>query len=206
MEDIKKMLWNAQYSSDLKVNAHDNVMSWIYEKMQEEKNLLPLSKFLHCIYLTTFYDDQDQQETTYPLIISNDEVENALSEVMQSYLEKHSEFTALDILKENGKLAYLFRNCCLPVKVKKYFEECLYKQVAFDVVIKHFSNVKEKPTKIMCDDALGKMFIEKTPIFVNKEDELDYWDHMSDKYEWDKREYFGDSPDKLNEFKVNCFV
>lgn len=206
MEDIKKMLCNAQYRSDLKVNAHDITLSWIYEKIQEEKNLLRLSKFLHCIYLTTFYDDQDQQETTYPLIISNDEVESALTEVMQSYLEKHSEFTALDILKENGKLAYLFRNCCLHVIVKKCFEECSYKQVAFDVVIKHFSNVKEKPTKIMRDDALGKMFIEKTPIFVNKEDELDYWDYMSDKYEWDKREYFGDSPDKLNEFKVNCFV
>lgn len=204
--DIKKILRNTQYSSNLKANAHDTVISWIHEKIQEEKNLLPLSKFLHCLYITTSYDDQDQQETTYPLIISNDEVENGLAEVMQSYLEKHSEFTALDILKENGKLAYLFRNCCLSVKVKKYFEECLYKQVAFDVVIKHFSNIKEKPTKIMYDDALGKMFIEKTPEFVNLDDELDYWDDMYEQYEWKKREYFGDSFDKLDEFRATCFV
>lgn len=54
------------------------------------------------------------------------------------------------------------------------------------------------------------MFNTETPVFVNPDDEDDYWDFMSEKYDQKMQEYFGSSynskiENKLDLFKKECF-
>lgn len=88
---------------------------------------------------------------------------------------------------------------------------CVYHQVAFDTVIKHFAAKEIKPTFKEYDAAMSKMFVEEVPAFDNPIEEEDYWDYMSNTYENKMQEYFGSDYDKkeggkLEEFKNKCFV
>lgn len=209
---VKKMLREKQYNEDAKRIAHITVLSWIEKKLEDEKVLIQLCRLLNGFYVTIEYDDQNLEMKSFPLVISNMEVEDLLVMVIKSYLEKHPEITALDVIKEKGTLASLFKNCCVTVENAMRAENyCHYKQVAFDVVIGHFARKDVKPTQKEFEDAYGAMFHQETPEFDNPLDEYNYWDYMNESYDQKMQEYFGSSYDskednKLEEFKNKCFV
>lgn len=205
---VKKMLREERYNVDTKRIAHKTVISWIKKKLEDETALLQLSRLLNVFYVTKEYDDRNLKTKSFPLVIDNKEVEDLLVMVMKSYLEKHPEFTALDVIKEKGTLASLFKNCCVTVENAMPVENCcLYKQVAFDVVIDHFTRKEVKPTQKEYEDAYGAMFHQETPEFDNPMDEIDYSYYMDESYDQKMQEYFGSKEDnKLEEFKNKCFV
>ena len=209
---VKKMLQEEQYNEDAKRIAHNTVLSWIEKKLEDEKVLFQLSRLLNFFYVTKEYDDRNRETKSFPLVIDNNEVEGLLVMVMKSYLEKNPEITALDVIKEKRTLASLFKNCCVTVE-NAILEEngCLYKQVAFDVVIDHFARKKVKPTKKEYEYAYDAMFHQETPEFDNPMDEDEYWYMADQAYDQKMQEYFGSSYDskkdnKLEEFKNKCFV
>ena len=210
--EVKKLLRENRYNYEVKRIAHNIVISWMKDKLMDDNMLLNLSRLLNNLYVTTVYDDPySNHNEVLPLIISNDEVEEMLVEVMRNFLKNHHELTALDIMKENGKLAYLFNNCCVVEKDAMVTENyCIYKQVAFDIVIAHFAQKKNKPSLKDFEVAYNEMFNTETPVFVNPDDEDDYWDFMSEKYDQKMQEYFGSSynnkiDNKLDLFKKECF-
>ena len=79
----------------------------------------------------------------------------------------------------------------------------VYKQVAFDEVINHFSKKREKPTLEKYDEVYGNLFSSPLANFSPQEEE----DYYSELFEEKMEQYFGSSyNNKLEEFKRKCFV
>lgn len=209
---VKNILRKDQYYGDTKRIMHATVLSWMEEKMLNEKLLLQLSKLLNNLYVTPEYDDRDLEMGNLPLVISNEEIETLLAKLMKSYLEKHPEFSALDVMKEKGPLANLFNNCC--VRVDDMINNELYffnKQVAFDAVIVHFAKKEVKPTQKEYDNAYDIMFNQEKPVSVNIYKESNNFCDMSDTINQKMNNHFGSSyksneNNKLEEFRIKCFV
>lgn len=211
---LRRMLLVERYKNGIDKKAHDIVKVWFEEKLNEQnpKEMRHLVSLLNKMYVTTHLDKSGKKENTISLLLSNDEIKDLLMKVMARYLSQHSELTALDVLREDGELAYLFKQCCVIEEDGMSFQDyCVYEQVAFGPVIAHFSKVKNKPTLAEYDSALGKLFKQETPVFDDPNDEYDYWDYMSETYDRRMQEYFGSGYDKkeggrMEEFKVECFV
>lgn len=210
--EIKRILWSERYVSEIQQKAHDIVMAWFAEKLKDADWLLCQAYLLNMLYETVSYDEEGRPDEKHPLVISNQEVEAMLAKAMKYYLASHPEYTALDVMKDSGGLYNMFKYCCVTVKDRMMIENyCEYKQVAFDVVTDYFAKKEQKPTLAEFDAAYGKIFSEKTPVFDDPQDEYDYWDYMSEKFERRMQEYFGSSFDKkdnspLEVFKTKCFV
>ena len=210
--EIKRILWSERYVSEIQQKAHDIVMAWFAEKLKDTDWLLCQAHLLNMLYETATYDEEGRPDEKHPLVVSNQEVEAMLENVMKNHLASHPEFTALDVMKDSGGLYYMFKYCCVTVKDRLMIENyCEYKQVSFDVVTDYFAKKEHKPTLAEYDAAYGKMFSEKTPIFDDPQDEYDYWDYMSEKFERRMQEYFGSTYDNkdnspLEVFKTKCFV
>ena len=210
--EMKQVLYQEHYDTKSLSRVHDIVMDWFAKKLKEKKWLLYEVRLLQLLYETETYDEDGRKEEMNPLVISNQEVEGLLAKVTESYLDKHPELSALDLIKDSGGLHYLFKNCCVTVKDKMIVENwCEYKQVAFDAVIAHFSKKEIKPTLAEYNEAYGKMFEEKVPDFDNPQDEFNYWEYRGEEFDHKMQEYFGSLYDDkqnspLDEFKVKCFV
>lgn len=198
-----------RYKNDFEKIAHDTVLNWIKRRTSEEKTPLSLSFFLNKLYRYKYYDmDGDPFEPTQ-LLISNEEVEEVLVRIMKTYLEKHPELRALDILNEKGELGKLFKNCCVLVEdAESMGDRNKHLQVAFNIVIEHFALKEEKPTIEEFGKALDSMFQSETK-------ELDPYSWDDDDYDYYQREkyseemmnaYFGNDDSKFEEFKVKCFT
>jgi hypothetical protein len=205
---VKEMLREEQYDKDVEKIAHDTVLSWVRAKLGNEEVLCYLSSLLNMLYVPIEYDEQNNKKKSFPLVISNEEVETLLKEVMKSHLEKHPEFTALDVMNEKGVLGYIFSKCCVHVECENVPYNSIYKQFAFDVVIAHFANKKETPTQKEYKEVYNAMFQVNIPVFDNPEDEFFDWDYYrSEELDQKMQEYFGSSYDnKLEEFRTKCFV
>lgn len=210
--EVKKLLLADHYAKGIEKKAHNIVIGWFDEMMRDDKKLPALSKMLHRLYITETVEPNGSVQRLDSLLISNDEVETLLANTMKTYLNNHQEATALDILSEEGLVAYIFNNCCVTVKDAMATENyCEYKQVAFDVVIAHFAAKEEKPTSEAYEHALGTMFSVVTPASDDSADEDAYWDYAGEAYDNKMQEYFGSDYDKKNggklaEFKDRCFV
>ncbi len=202
LRDVKKMLRKENFTDELKKKIHDIVMGWINEKINDPKELLDLGGLLHNLYEPIYYDENEEKETVHELVISNDEIEKLLINVMEKYLDANSELTALEVLSEKSNLARMFKNCCVNVSYNSNdIYSCEYKQLAYDVVIRHFASKEDKPT-IEEYKKVYDMLFNDTP-----EDEDEYYEY---RYQ-NEQAYFGSSNDskdnnKLEEFKDKCFV
>ncbi len=214
---VRKMLLGERYKKGVAQKAHDIVKEWLVEKLNEQnpkekRQMLYLGSLLNKLYVTVYLDESGKKEKTHPLLISNDEMKELLVKVMESYLSQNPGWTALDVMREDGELACLFKQCCVTEEDGMAFQDyCIYEQVAFSTVIVHFSKAKNKPTQAEYERALGKLFQQETPVFDDPNDEYDYWDYMSEAYDRRMQEYFGSGYDKkeggrLEEFKAKCFV
>lgn len=204
LRDVKIMLWKENFTDELKMKIHKIVMLWINEKKEkgDSKELLDLGRLLHDLYETIHYDENGEKETVHELVISNDEIENLLINVMEKYLDANPELTALDVLNNKDScLARMFKSCCVNVSsnsIDNYSNK--YKQLAYDVIIKHFKSKEDKPTIEEYKKVYDRLFNDNP----EDEDDYGYWDQ-------NMQAYFGSSYDskdnnKLEEFKDKCFV
>lgn len=201
--EVKKLLRKNMYANHSQL--HDIVLQWIDNETRNAQVVLQLSKLLNVLYVSKDYDENNNLVNYHELVISNEEIEERLKMLMDKFLENHLEFTALDILNEKRSLSYIFKNCC--VEVTMSMEGSSYKQVAFDSIIAHFEKKESKPALNDFEVALSRWSYEETPIFENPEDEYDYWDYMTHKYEQKMQEFFGGTyNEKLSEFKTKCLI
>lgn len=201
--NVKELLRKHMYANHSQL--HDIVLQWIDNETANAQVAPQLSKLLNVLYVSKVYDEDERLIDSHELVISNEEIEERLRTLIDRFLANHLEFTALDILNEKTILSYIFKNCC--VEVKSSMEGSSYKQVAFDSIIAHFEKKEAKPALNDFEVALSCWSIEETPIFENPEEEYDYWDYMTYKYEQKMQEYFGDTcNEKLNEFKMKCLI
>lgn len=201
--EVKKLLQIDRRSGN--PMPHDVVLEWIDNEINNGKILLPLSQLLNVLYVSKDYDEDGRLINSHKLVISNEEIEERLRMLIDRFLENNRGFTALDILNEKTSLSYIFKNCC--VEVDMSIDGSSYKQVAFDSIIAHFEEKESKPALDDFEVALNRWSYEETPIFENPEDEYDYWDYMTHKYEQKMQEFFGGTyNEKLSEFKTKCLI
>ena len=214
--EIKKMLRKERYDSMMIQIANSKIVIWFLGKLSKDDNTIKtLSALLNGFYLTETYNENGDLETVQPLIISNNDIERLLIATMKTYLDKHPEITATDLLREEGTLPYIFKKCCVCVKEDwpNSFESSKYKQIAFDVVIEHFSKIEQKPIVQEYYTAMDELFKEKVvekPRFDNPWDEDDYLGSIIEWYDYQMYTYFGEvyhnnKNSKLDEFKTKCF-
>lgn len=199
LNDIKEKLLRKHYSNELTKRIHDIVLDWFNAwfniKNAKVSLYLCLGKLLNEFYATKIYDEDEKIESFHEMVISNDEIEDLLVKLMKAFFkaEENKKITALDVLKEDGNMAEMFRSCC--VNVYQTSGDFEYKQLAYDVVIDHFKSKGDKPRLEDYKKALGSLF-------ENCED--NYW---CDSEEEKMQMYFGSLyTNSLNEFKNKCFV
>ena len=210
--EVKNMLRCDCYVKGVDKKAHDFMIEWLEGKLNDEKSLLGLSLLLNRLFDTEVVSQDEYMEDVPPLVIRNKEVEILLTRAIKAYLKNHEELTAIDLMKDKGPLHDIFKSCCVCVKDAMETDNwCEYKQVAFDVVIGHFSQKETKPTYEEYEKALGNLFNEEPPKFDDQYEENQYWAYATEAYENNMQEYFGSGYDrkeggKLAEFKMKCFV
>lgn len=206
---VKNILRKERYGQSA-TEAHDIVMKWFKEKISEKESPIEdICKVLNRFYEPKCYDETGHEEPSFSLVISNEDIEQLLILLMDTFLNNSPNLTALDLIARDGTLHKLFKNCCVTVKDARYYNDIWeYKQVAFASIISHFSKKVIKPTLRECEEALGKLFYEPAPCFRdNDPDEDAYWEWASERYDDNMKEYFGNSyENKLEEFKIKCFA
>lgn len=202
--EVKKLLQIDRSSGNTMPN--DVVLKWIDGKIEKGNTLLQLSKLLNVLYVSKDYDEDGNLIDYNELVISNEEIEDKLKNIVGKFLATNAGLTALDVLKENTDLFNVIKNCCVMEQASAIDNDFLYKQVAFDTIIEHFEKKESKPTYEDYDTNYDRLFYE-VPSGVNFQDYEDYYDHMLRKYEENMQECFGNEyVDKFNEFRSECFV
>lgn len=191
-----------------KQKAHDIVMDWFANKLEDENySLLIQSQLLQELYITKYYDIDLQMEEIHPFVISNEDVESLLVKIMEYHLRNHPNLNALDLLDETKELGHLFNNCSLLVTYEELTHQYEYKQVAFGTVIECFSKKEQKPTLDKYNEAYKKMFArEEPPVFNSLDEENEYYNNLEDTIYSKMNRYFGTTDHSLEEFKSKCFV
>ena len=208
VRDMIQMLREEHFLMGNKQKAHDIVMDWFANKLEDEKcSLLIQSQLLQRLYITEYHDINLQMGEIHPLLISNKDIEYLLAKIMEYYLIKHPKLNALDLLDETGELGSLFNNCSVLVNYEEVTNQSDYKQVAFGPIIDYFSKKEHKPTLGNYYEAYKKMFArEDPPIFDNPDEEYEFYYYREDTINSMKDRYFGTTDHSLEEFKSKCFV
>lgn len=189
----QRLLLSEHYKGEIQPKALVIIARWIKSKIEDgdEKVHVDLSRLLKNFYIINcVYDSDGRYVLLNRLVVSNGEIEKWLQQLMKTFLEKHSEYTALDCLNLESPLRKVFRNCCVYIG-----EE--YKQVAFDVVIEHFSQNLKRGTRKAYTEAHQRMFLE-----TYREKGSGYLIIPSEE---DEDKYFGSDKSKLEEFRNRCF-
>ncbi len=172
ISNIKYLLQRERYSDH--ANDASNIATAWWEKTisncYKETKLLHLSSLLNHLHTIT------EDGCIDSLIISYKKIEEYLEIIIKKVLDNNNNYSALGILVPRFELNVIFKNCCV-----QYFDNNVeyYKQIAFDIVIDHFTNKANKPTfeefdKIykenyeydnMTDDERNKIDTELTKLF-----------------------------------------
>ncbi len=201
---IKPILWSENYPNTIE-KIHNHTRAFFEDKMNDEKEQVILGDLLNRLYTTIYYDNENEKSITHYVVLSNHEIESLLVELLRTYLIVHKELSALDLLIKDSGLMQRFKKCCVCIEEREYMSS--YKQVAFDLIIEHFSSIKQKPKYKEYDKTIDALLKEPTPKFENFEDENEYWSFINSKHESMKEELFGSNYEThMREFKERCFV
>ncbi len=148
---------NSSYNALLRLGATNTIENAIKEKIEKINTLdkdnantliLNLSKLLNNIYKTKYYDDNNVPMECYTMIIDNNNIKNFLKELVTKYLKINTEHSAKDVFDNNSNLCKLLKNCCVTEedRLKYGAGDTIFIQIAFDIIIGHFKNKKDKPT------------------------------------------------------------
>ena len=177
-QEIKSLLVINRYKKNTS-EAHEFILAWMHEKIESNYEVVLLSKLLNLLYGTITYDESYQKKEPLSLLICNEEIESLLTEIMKAFLDAHPKLTVLDLIEPKSELGKLFANCSVLIdeQIKPK-----YKQVAYDIVIKNFS---EKDSKISQEDFQTAYGMNGMILMENK-----YWGSSQDK--------------EFEKFKTNC--
>lgn len=200
------LLQSDHYANQQQAFANTFVKNWFNQKISEDFDPVIISSFLNKLYMTEYRDDNHKPLKSNPILLNNGEIELLLQNLITRYLSVHTELTAISVLKEKEPLGKLFNNCCVTEIDAEAYDGCSkYKQVAFDIVINHFSK-NDKLSATDFESAKSDMFYQKLPVFNDPQEENDYLDYMSEAFEKQMESYFGSNyNDKLTEFRDKCF-
>lgn len=218
---------NSFYDALLRLGATNTIENAIKEKIEKintlDKNnantlILNLSKLLNNIYKTLYFDDNNVPMEYYTMIIDNNNIKNFLKKLVTEYLNINTEHSAKDVFDNNSNLCKLLKNCCVTEEDRlKYGNgNTIFIQIAFDIIIEHFKNKKDKPTTDELYTTLYDNISQPKYEFENGYEENAY--ESKEQYEiYDLiRNIFGgqfsmttfcpDTSKEYDKFKEQCFI
>ena len=176
--------------SNYEQEASDIATKWFSEKINntnDERELGLLSSLLNKLH------QERAEEINYTLIISDQNIEGHLKSIITKVLEKNN-YSALAILQPRHELNVIFKNCCVRIFNKN--DEDRFEQIAFDIVIDHFSKKANKPTI----EKFDKVYKEDYEFENMTDDDITILDT-------ELTELFGTSYKRNKEkFKKECFI
>lgn len=189
ISNIKYLLQRERYSDH--ANDASNIATTWWEKTisncNKETELLHLSSLLNHLHTIT----KDRRIDS--LIISCKKIEEYLEIIIKKVLDNNN-YSALAILLPRFELNVIFKNCCV-----QSFDENgneYYKQIAFNIVIDHFSKKANKPT-----------FEEFDEVYKENFDYDNMTDDERNKIDTELTKLFGSNYKKHIEiFKQTCFI
>ena len=187
--NVEALLDTNNYSN-YEQEASDIATKWFSEKINntnDEIELGLLSSLLNKLH------QERAEEINYTLIISDQNIKEYLKSIITKVLEKNN-YSALAILQPRHELNVIFKNCCVRIFNKN--DEDRFEQIAFDIVIDHFSKKANKPT-----------FEEFDKVYKENYD----YDNMTDDDQTirdiELTKLFGDNYEENKErFKKECFT
>ncbi len=199
---IKSLLYASCFKKEQQEIGRGYMLAWFYDKTEKRGDAVVLATMLKRFYQADEYDSEsDRTKIPDPLILTNSDVEMLIKNIMKIYLEKHSEMTAIDILRENSGLGKVFKSCCVCTVSCSYDEFDVFENVAFPIVVEWFSKMKDKPSLFEYDESLRKMFVVEQSEYADPEDY--YYDEES--RDWNLDSYFGSESEWMNKFRDECF-
>ena len=116
------------------------------------------------------------------------------TKIIKQFIKNRSNWPAIDILRKRYVLRGLFEDCCV-----QFFDENgneYYKQIAFNIVIDHFSKKANKPT-----------FEEFDEVYKENFDYDNMTDDERNKIDTELTKLFGSNYKKhIQIFKQTCFI
>lgn len=186
---IKELLQKRRYSN-LANNARNIASFWFGRRIalcNKEIELLHLSSLLNHLHTRI------EEETTDSLIINYKTIETYLETIITKVLNSNKSYSALAILLPRFELNVIFKNCCV-----QYFGNNVehYKQIALNIVIKHFSKKANKPT-----------FEEFDKVYKENFDYDNMTDDERNKIDTELTKLFGSNyKEHIQTFKEQCFT
>ena len=205
--EVCKMLYRSRYNEEQQECFHRVVQTWFDNLKGDERWLTHVGMFLNYLYAAKTFNGTLGFSESNELIISNIQIEKLLLEIMQKYLDNHSVLSALDLMDENHILFLVFKNCSVKTENEMVSrEDCVYKQIAFDLIISHFAEKEIKPSLNDFNTSFKKMFFKPIQSYEDPMDMYYAEQEIAEKYRQNMNRYWGtDYQSKLNEFKEKCF-
>lgn len=215
------------YDTSLRDEATKTIKKAIEEKINEIDTLdkdkentliLNLSKLLNNIYKTKYYDDYNVPMECYTMIIDNNNIKNFLKNLVTIYLNINTEHSAKDVFDNNSNLCKLLKNCCVTEEDRlKYGDgDEIFIQIAFDIIIGHFKNKKDKPNTdelyTTLYDNISQPKYEFEDGYEENAYELEEQDKIYDLIrnifggQFGKKTFCSDTSNDYEKFKEQCFI
>lgn len=215
------------YDTSLRDEATKTIKKAIEEKINEIDTLdkdkentliLNLSKLLNNIYKTKYYDDYNVPMECYTMIIDNNNIKNLLKNLVTIYLNINTEHSAKDVFDNNSNLCKLLKNCCVTEEDRlKYGDgDEIFIQIAFDIIIGHFKNKKDKPNTdelyTTLYDNISQPKYEFEDGYEENAYELEEQDKIYDLIrnifggQFGKKTFCSDTSNDYEKFKEQCFI
>jgi hypothetical protein len=199
---IKSMLYASCFKKEQQEIGRGYMLTWFFDKTEKGGDAVALATMLKRFYQAEEYDSEsDRTNIPDPLILTNSDVKMLIKNIMIIYLKKHSELTAINILRENSGLGKVFKSCCVCTVSCTYDEFDKFENVAFPIVVEWFSKMEDKPSLCEYDENFRKMFVVKQSEYADPEDY--YYDEES--RDWNLNSYFGSESEWMNKFRDECF-
>ncbi len=187
--NVETLLDTNNYS-DYEQKASEIANTWFSEKINNTNNEIELGLLSS---LLNHLHTRIEEETTDSLIINYKTIETYLETIITKVLNSNKSYSALAILLPRFELNVIFKNCCV-----QYFSNNVehYKQIALNIVIKHFSKKANKPT-----------FEEFDKVYKENFDYDNMTDDERNKIDTELTKLFGSNyKEHIQTFKEQCFT
>ena len=209
--DVGRSVRSMLEARNYKGRQHDTgkkiVLEWLNEQINAHRSPTALSILINRLYRSTEYDDNGRKVYVEPLLISNDDVEMMLKELLKDYLNLHQELTAIDLYYEKSDFGKVFINCSVMTDEGMMDDEyTTWKNVGIDVVIEHFKG-RANLSIAQKNDAEKKMFMDNIPNDDDNDPEIQDWiEHAYEQRADMLEKYFGSDLELRKRLETACFV
>lgn len=153
---------------------------------------------------------KEEETCNEKYLIKNNDIEEILMNSMKAFLNDQPDLDLMEIFQTESDFGKMFGTCCLLLRSNEITWESYWKNVAFDIVIEHFSKVP-KYLKSDIEEARKEFRINLENKYLNKnlhfsnQDEIDaYNEHIYEKVDSDYESYFGSDNSKFKKLIDNC--